>query len=146
MPWLTTHGNAKTRKLYPTVKTVEWNVSNYKRFLSVGLLRSMQFFVEVISYSFKPNNRDLQLLFFLSFLRNRDCNNPPPNHGGRYCAGPRTETTICHINPCPISKYSHTERALASPPFTVGWGDSFGPMLKQLNHFRSCALKTVRPC
>ena len=43
-------------------------MSNYKRFLSVGLSRSMQLFAKVISFSFKPNNRDLQLLFFCHFL------------------------------------------------------------------------------
>merc|ERR1712240_39658 len=34
--------------------------------------------------------------------RYRECNNPPPKHGGAQCAGPSTESKSCNIQPCAV--------------------------------------------
>ena len=33
--------------------------------------------------------------------RNRECNNPAPQHGGNYCAGFEGELEGCNTQPCP---------------------------------------------
>merc|ERR1711874_878040 len=34
--------------------------------------------------------------------RYRECNNPPPTHGGAHCAGPSSESKSCNIQPCAV--------------------------------------------
>ncbi|KAK9754646.1 ADAM-TS Spacer 1 [Popillia japonica] len=36
----------------------------------------------------------------LSF-QERQCDNPPPEHGGRYCLGERKKAKLCNTDPCP---------------------------------------------
>ena len=33
--------------------------------------------------------------------RTRECNNPPPQHGGRACDGDLREQVKCNVRPCP---------------------------------------------
>ena len=33
--------------------------------------------------------------------RNRQCTNPPPAHGGRYCSGASSDSRSCNTQPCP---------------------------------------------
>ncbi|XP_078352256.1 mucin-like protein, partial [Oculina patagonica] len=35
-------------------------------------------------------------------LRFRNCTNPPPQHGGKDCVGPRNETQECFVEACPV--------------------------------------------
>ncbi|XP_014212896.1 A disintegrin and metalloproteinase with thrombospondin motifs 12-like [Copidosoma floridanum] len=36
----------------------------------------------------------------------RECNNPAPENGGRYCIGERKKFSICNVNPCDASRPS----------------------------------------
>ncbi|XP_076093735.1 hemicentin-1-like isoform X1 [Mytilus galloprovincialis] len=35
-------------------------------------------------------------------LRTRECNNPPPTNGGRYCQGPSLDNRTCVVTECPV--------------------------------------------
>lgn len=37
-------------------------------------------------------------------LRTRECNNPPPTNGGRYCQGPSLDNRTCVVTECPGKK------------------------------------------
>ncbi|KAJ8921346.1 hypothetical protein NQ315_002961 [Exocentrus adspersus] len=39
----------------------------------------------------------------------RDCTNPVPEHGGRYCLGERKKVKICNTNPCPADTPSYRQ-------------------------------------
>ena len=34
-------------------------------------------------------------------IRNRQCNNPPPQNNGKNCGGMRIESTSCNVKTCP---------------------------------------------
>ena len=36
--------------------------------------------------------------------RHRECNNPPPAHGGQNCPGPSQKTITCNTHACPGNK------------------------------------------
>ena len=36
-----------------------------------------------------------------AMTRSRQCDSPPPHHGGRDCQGAATEETVCNLFPCP---------------------------------------------
>ncbi|XP_068096493.1 A disintegrin and metalloproteinase with thrombospondin motifs 15 [Hyperolius riggenbachi] len=64
-------------------------------------------------------------------LAKRECNNPPPSHGGSFCEGLRVKYRSCSLNPCPdtgktfreeqcesFNGYNQNTNRLTS---TVGW-------------------------
>ncbi|XP_068910126.1 A disintegrin and metalloproteinase with thrombospondin motifs 7-like isoform X3 [Tenebrio molitor] len=42
-------------------------------------------------------------------ISSRDCDNPPPQHRGRYCLGERKKIKICNMDPCPAGSPSFRE-------------------------------------
>ncbi|KAJ8970173.1 hypothetical protein NQ317_016646, partial [Molorchus minor] len=42
-------------------------------------------------------------------ISERDCNNPVPEHKGRYCLGERKKVRICNVEPCPLGTPNYRE-------------------------------------
>lgn len=44
----------------------------------------------------------------------RDCNNPTPSNGGKYCVGQRIRYESCNTDPCPTSDIDFRDKQCAS--------------------------------
>ncbi|GJQ74293.1 hypothetical protein Trydic_g19190 [Trypoxylus dichotomus] len=42
-------------------------------------------------------------------FQTRECNNPVPKHGGRYCIGDRKKVKLCNTDPCPAGSPSYRQ-------------------------------------
>lgn len=55
-------------------------------------------------------------------LSKRECNNPVPSNGGKYCQGVRVKYRSCNLNRCPDTGMTHQKQAssvpTALPPLT----------------------------
>lgn len=50
-------------------------------------------------------------------LSKRECNNPVPSNGGKYCQGVRVKYRSCNLNRCPDTGTSHQNRQLCPMTF-----------------------------
>uniref|UniRef100_A0A669PGR4 ADAM metallopeptidase with thrombospondin type 1 motif 7 n=1 Tax=Phasianus colchicus TaxID=9054 RepID=A0A669PGR4_PHACC len=67
----------------------------------------------------------------------RQCNNPTPKYGGRYCLGERKRFRICNIKPCPPNK----------PSFRQVQCSQFNPMLYKGKLYKWTPVpNNINPC